>query len=353
MNRLYRDKKWLSHKVIDRGWSLLEVSAFCGVGEATIFRWMQRFEISQNRSFGLWVNSEIGNRVDFYKRYASGESVSVAREGSGLSEGWDANKSLQASERYDFTEELDRRFDPCPVCGERESSERCSTCSFDRSFGGVSSVTNSLKNHVESFREKVFSRDSYVCKECGDSDGLVIHFIVPFHVVRDILVMENIDLDLSSKKDVTTLIERGVSDRRFNDLENMVTLCNSCHQSECRRMESCRDDSIYVYYAKVIKVLDGDSIVVDLDLGFNMSLRTSIRLYGLNTEELSSGDIDNRCLAVKSKEVVREICIPGRKIMVRTYKPGKYGRWLATIILDSGSVNDFLISSGMSGEYYV
>lgn len=353
MNRLYRDKKWLSHKVVDRGWSLLEISSFCGVGESTIFRWMQRFGISQNRSFGLWVNSEIGNRVDFYRRYASGESVSVAREGAGLAERWDADVPLQAADSPELAEELDRRFDSCPICGERESCERCSSCSFDRSLGGMSLVTSSLKHHVESFREKVFSRDSYSCKECGDGDGLVVHFIVPFHVVRDILVMENIDLDLSSKKDVTTLIERGTNDRRFNDLDNMVTLCKSCHQSEYRRMESCRDDSIYVYYAKVVKVLDGDSIVVDLDLGFNMSLRTNLRLYGVNTEELSSGDVDRRCLAIKSKEVVRELCIPGRKIMVRTYKPGKYGRWLATVILDSGSVNDFLISSGMSGEYYV
>lgn len=87
---------------------------------------------------------------------------------------------------------------------------------------------------------------------------------------------------------------------------------------------------MYEYRAKVVKVYDGDTITVDIDLGFGVWLKKqSIRLLGIDTPEIRG---DERPDGLIVRDILRE-WILYKEIIVITKKDskGKYGRWLGEI----------------------
>jgi micrococcal nuclease len=102
---------------------------------------------------------------------------------------------------------------------------------------------------------------------------------------------------------------------------------------------------MYEYSATVVKVYDGDTITVDIDLGFGIVLRKQkIRLYGVNTPEVRG---EEKELGKKVRDLLREKIL-GETIIVKTIKDkkGKYGRWLGTIFHKEENINDWLLSEG-------
>ena len=107
---------------------------------------------------------------------------------------------------------------------------------------------------------------------------------------------------------------------------------------------------MYKYRAFVKKVYDGDTITVDIDLGFNVFMNNQkIRLSRINTPEIRG---KQREQGLKSK-IALEKRILNKKIMIHTQKDkkGKYGRWLAEIWLDDECINDWLLSEGLAEKY--
>ena len=108
--------------------------------------------------------------------------------------------------------------------------------------------------------------------------------------------------------------------------------------------------SLYTYKAKCSKVYDGDSITVDISLGFNHWMRDQkIRLYGINTPEIRGPERD---LGLVSAARLREL-IEGKDIIIVSHKDrtGKYGRWLATIYYDGTNINQLLMDEGLAELY--
>jgi micrococcal nuclease len=109
---------------------------------------------------------------------------------------------------------------------------------------------------------------------------------------------------------------------------------------------------MYEYKAKVIKVYDGDTITVDIDLGFKIHFTESLRLLRINTPEVRG---EERELGLISRDRLRELIL-NKEILIKTYKgkKGKYGRYLADIYIDiddvSICVNDWLVTEGLA-EY--
>lgn len=119
---------------------------------------------------------------------------------------------------------------------------------------------------------------------------------------------------------------------------------------------------MYEYMAKVLSVYDGDTIRVDIDLGFGVQMKNqSIRLLGIDTPEVRG---DERPDGLVARDFVREMILD-KIIMLRTFKDkkGKYGRWLAEVYyrkedvvvaadqLDSLTcMNDELLSLGLAEE---
>jgi micrococcal nuclease len=110
---------------------------------------------------------------------------------------------------------------------------------------------------------------------------------------------------------------------------------------------------LYTYRATVIKVYDGDTITVDIDLGFGIVIKKqSVRLLGIDAPELR-GEERQQGLASRSFVVDR---IPiGSVITLKTVKDKKekYGRYLATIYYGDTLVNlnEEIVASGNAKIY--
>ena len=93
---------------------------------------------------------------------------------------------------------------------------------------------------------------------------------------------------------------------------------------------------MYEYRATVRRVIDGDTLEVDIDLGFKTILKKEkLRLLGIDTPELRSRNINERAHAQEAKYFVEKLLPPDSEIIVRTEKDtkGKYGRYLARVYL--------------------
>ena len=107
---------------------------------------------------------------------------------------------------------------------------------------------------------------------------------------------------------------------------------------------------MYEYRAFVRKVYDGDTVTVDIDLGFDVVLKNQkIRLVRINAPEVRGKE---RSEGLKSRDALRAK-IGNRWIKIKTQKDkkGKYGRWLGEIWLEELCVNDWLISEGLAKIY--
>ena len=106
---------------------------------------------------------------------------------------------------------------------------------------------------------------------------------------------------------------------------------------------------LYHYKAWVTKVYDGDTITVDIDLGFHIWMKKEkIRLYRINTPEVRGAE---RPEGLKSRDWLREQILE-KEVTLVTYRDrkGKYGRWLADVMLDGICINDELVKQGLA-EY--
>ena len=107
---------------------------------------------------------------------------------------------------------------------------------------------------------------------------------------------------------------------------------------------------------KLTNVVDGDTIDVEIDLGFNMSYAQRVRLAGIDTPESRTTDKAEKVLGLESKEYLKLKLKDAKLIVIKTEKPDsseKYGRILGWLYLDGNtiSVNDQMIEDGYAWGY--
>jgi micrococcal nuclease len=107
---------------------------------------------------------------------------------------------------------------------------------------------------------------------------------------------------------------------------------------------------------KVTKIVDGDTIDAELDLGFNISYTQRVRLAGIDTPESRTKDLAEKALGLEVKKKLGELIANAKVVVIRTEKPDsseKYGRILGWLYLDGAelSVNEALIASGYAWSY--
>lgn len=114
---------------------------------------------------------------------------------------------------------------------------------------------------------------------------------------------------------------------------------------------------MYTYRVKKVhKIVDGDTIDVDIDLGFNVSFFQRVRLAGIDTPESRTTDQNEKKLGLEVKKKLGEYLANATNIIIRTEKPDsteKYGRILGWLYIDGKdeSINQTLIASGYAWEY--
>ncbi len=114
---------------------------------------------------------------------------------------------------------------------------------------------------------------------------------------------------------------------------------------------------MYEYHVKkVLAVIDGDTIDVDIDLGFDISITKRVRLAGIDTPESRTADKYEKSLGLESKALLKQRLSAAQTIVIRTEKPDsseKYGRVLGWVFLDGEetSFNETMIATGYAWSY--
>ena len=101
----------------------------------------------------------------------------------------------------------------------------------------------------------------------------------------------------------------------------------------------------YTYNATVLRVIDGDTVVIRVDVGFRMFAEMSMRLAFINAPEI------NTEAGKRAKSVLEQFLI-NLPVVVKTYKPiDKYGRYLGTIYTGDTNVNQWMVENDYAVEY--
>jgi len=110
---------------------------------------------------------------------------------------------------------------------------------------------------------------------------------------------------------------------------------------------------MYEYRCILRRVIDGDTIDVDIDLGFKVFLQKErVRLYGINTPESRTRNLAEKKLGLASKARLKEL-LP-KTFIVRTEKDGKgkFGRILGIPLVEGVNICEQLIEEGHARSYF-
>ena len=114
---------------------------------------------------------------------------------------------------------------------------------------------------------------------------------------------------------------------------------------------------MYEYHVKKVNnVVDGDTIDVDIDLGFDISFSSRVRLAGIDTPESRTTNKAEKVLGLEAKEYVKSKIKDAKDVVIKTEKMDsseKYGRILGWLFLDGSkvSVNEQMIADGYAWGY--
>ena len=101
---------------------------------------------------------------------------------------------------------------------------------------------------------------------------------------------------------------------------------------------------MYEYKVFLDRVVDGDTVDVIIDLGFDIRLtKQRIRLYGLDTWESRTRDLEVKAKGLLAKDFTKQMCENAEQIILISHERGKYGRILGELICDGVNLNDALV----------
>ncbi len=110
---------------------------------------------------------------------------------------------------------------------------------------------------------------------------------------------------------------------------------------------------VYEYNCKVKRVVDGDTVDVLIDLGFDIAYASRVRLYGIDTPESRTRDKDEKARGLISKDFLKSWLDKG-SVVIRTRKDkkGKFGRILGEMVVDDININELMIEEHHAVKYH-
>ena len=112
---------------------------------------------------------------------------------------------------------------------------------------------------------------------------------------------------------------------------------------------------MYEYRCKILKVIDGDTVDVDIDLGFGVWMhKERVRLHGIDTPESRTRDLVEKKYGLMSKKFVQERYPVGSSAILITHKDatGKFGRILGELKYNNTTNNKKMIAEGYAVAYH-
>ena len=115
----------------------------------------------------------------------------------------------------------------------------------------------------------------------------------------------------------------------------------------------------YNYKAKLVKVVDGDTIDAMIDVGFDIWIKKRIRYKGIDTWESRTRDLDEKkkglAAKARNKELLEKVSNKSGYFRIKSYGTGKYGRVLADIYIQDSDYNHIWVNKQLitEGHAYV
>tara|TARA_R100000781_G_scaffold54626_1_gene35674 strand:+ start:71 stop:484 length:414 start_codon:yes stop_codon:yes gene_type:complete len=112
---------------------------------------------------------------------------------------------------------------------------------------------------------------------------------------------------------------------------------------------------MYQYKVKVTRVVDGDTVDVDIDLGFSVVLKKQrVRLYEIDTPESRTRDKEEKKFGLLAKNYLKKVCESGEQILLVSHDKGKFGRILGELFVEGEdkSINMHMVDNFHAVYYY-
>ena len=118
---------------------------------------------------------------------------------------------------------------------------------------------------------------------------------------------------------------------------------------------------MYNYKISPLKIIDGDTIDAEIDLGFDIKVKKRVRFMGINAPESRTRDLEEKAKGLAAKDRVKALLDGCKNVQLKSHGIGKFGRCLGEIMLDMVdgsekltlvSLNELLISEGHAVEYH-
>ena len=111
---------------------------------------------------------------------------------------------------------------------------------------------------------------------------------------------------------------------------------------------------MYEYGCQVTRVVDGDTIDVDLDLGFDIIYKCRVRLYGIDTPESRTRNKDEKVRGKLAAKFLQNAISNGENVILQTQlkdSKGKFGRVLASVLVDGININQQMVTNHLAVRY--
>ena len=104
---------------------------------------------------------------------------------------------------------------------------------------------------------------------------------------------------------------------------------------------------------KIVKVVDGDTIDIEIDLGFSLTKKERCRVAGIDTPECRTRNKEEKQYGLAAKVYMTGLLKNAKELKVRTEKDGKYGRMLGWFYADDKelSLNEQMVVDGYAWAY--
>ena len=117
---------------------------------------------------------------------------------------------------------------------------------------------------------------------------------------------------------------------------------------------------MYEYDIRVVRVVDGDTIDAQVDLGFKIHHNIRIRLFGINTPETRTQDAEEKVKGKAATERVKELIREADRIILKSHGVGKFGRCLGELTIikfsegedESKDLTQTLLAEGHGEPYF-
>ena len=108
---------------------------------------------------------------------------------------------------------------------------------------------------------------------------------------------------------------------------------------------------MYQYKATLNRIIDGDTIDVNVDLGFDVKIKQRVRLYGIITPEVRTKELKEKQKGIEATEYLKKILPKEFFIHTILNKRGKYGRILGVIWVKEENINERMVNEGYATKY--